>query len=47
VLGTLQGVYSTTTNKTAEIKLDVPAGVYFLSATTGSNRYNAVVSVVR
>jgi uncharacterized protein YjdB len=35
------------TNNTVNIKLDVPSGIYFLSATTATNKYEAKITVTK
>ena len=47
MLGQQVRVLSTTTNKANDILLDVPAGVYCVTAVTGGRRYTEHVTVVR
>ena len=45
VVGEKISVLNTITNKTIDISLDVPAGIYFISATTAHGRYSGKVRV--
>ena len=37
--------FITTTNKVNDLKLDVPGGVYFITAVTADNRYTGKVTI--
>jgi len=45
IVGQLVGEYASTTNKAFEIKMEQPAGVYFLTAFTLHSRYTTKVTI--